>query len=249
MRAPRSNLLEPAYLLHHRPYRDTSRILEFFARGHGRITLFARGARRSSARLAPVLQPFNRLLISWSGRGEAGQLIGAEFDGMPRPMPAARLMSGFYLNELLLRLFEQQDAHAEVFDLYEVTLEALAASEANESRVLRLFEKRLLQALGYGLPLETDIASGRPVEAGRSYRFRLDAGPAEVAGVGEGSLIFSGATLLALAHEELEDLRILADARRLLRAAIDRCLDGRALRTREVASSLRRASVTTEKGV
>ena len=82
--------LQPAYVLHHRPYRDTSRILELFTRDHGRVSVFARGARggtKSGASLLPILQPFNRLLVSWSGRGEAGQLTGAEFDGAMTPLP------------------------------------------------------------------------------------------------------------------------------------------------------------------
>ena len=85
--------LQPAYVLHHRPYRDTSRILELFTRDHGRVSVFARGARggaRSGGSLLPILQPFNRLLVSWSGRGEAGQLTGAEFDGAMTPLPSDR---------------------------------------------------------------------------------------------------------------------------------------------------------------
>src|SRR5262245_22384095 len=99
--------LQPAYVLHHRPYRDTSRILELFTRDHGRLTVFARsarGGRKGSASLMSVLQPFNRLLVSWSGRGEAGQLTGAEFDGAVASMPPDRLVHGFYLNELILKL-------------------------------------------------------------------------------------------------------------------------------------------------
>ena len=70
--------LTPGYVLHHRPWRDTSRILEVLTREHGRLTLFARGVRGPAAKLSPVLQPFQLLLLSWSGRGEAPQLTGAE---------------------------------------------------------------------------------------------------------------------------------------------------------------------------
>jgi len=230
--------LQPAFLLHHRPYRDTSRILEFFTRDHGRVTVFARGARGSASRLAPVLQSFNRLMISWSGRGEAGQLTGAEFDGKVQALPPARLMSGFYLNELILSLLTRHDVHPELFDLYSAALADLKAS-SEESRTLRLFERRVLQALGYGISIEYDALSGAPVEADAVYRYRSDQGVTRVQGVADGNLLFSGASLLSLAREELHDAAARMDARRLLRAALDHCLDGRELRSREVAAALR----------
>jgi DNA repair protein RecO (recombination protein O) len=230
--------LQPAFLLHHRPYRDTSRILEFFTRDHGRITVFARGARGSASRLAPVLQSFNRLMISWSGRGEAGQLTGAEFDGEVQALAPARLMSGFYLNELMISLLTRHDVHPELFDLYAATLAELKMS-AEESRTLRLFERRVLQALGYGISIDYDAVSGAAVEAGAVYRYRTDQGVTLVNGVAEGNLLFSGASLLSLAREELHDAAARMDARRLLRAALDHCLDGRQLRSPEVAAALR----------
>src|SRR5215831_4522111 len=98
--------LQPAYVLHHQPYRDTSRILELFTRDHGRVSVFARGARASRKNAVPtwsMLQPFSRLLVSWSSRGEAGQLTGVEFDGAMTELGPDRLVSGFYLNELILR--------------------------------------------------------------------------------------------------------------------------------------------------
>src|SRR5215831_413955 len=145
--------LEPAYVLHHRSYRDTSRILELFTRDHGRIALFARGvrgAKRAASSLTSVLQPFHRALISYSSRGDAGQLTHAEFDGAFCELPAARSLSAFYLNELLLRLFERHDSHPEVFDLYHQTLSQLKTESSDEAAVLRVFEKRLLEFLGYG---------------------------------------------------------------------------------------------------
>ncbi|MFO7306494.1 MAG: DNA repair protein RecO [Gammaproteobacteria bacterium] len=234
--------LESAYVLHHRPYRDTSRILELFTRGHGRISLFARGARggrRSATSWASMLQPFNRLLVSWSARGDAGQLTGVEFDGPIRVMPPARLVSGFYLNELLLKLFARHDPHADVFDLYATTIEALKES-ANPLPHLRLFEKRLLEMLGYGLALERDCKSGAPIEADATYHYRVEQGAMRTLDVAEGTMIFAGSTLLAIAREDFEDAFICAEARRLFRAALDRVLEGEDLRTRDVMLALRR---------
>src|SRR6476660_4649245 len=107
MLARRRIQLTPGYILHHRPYRDTSRILEVLTREHGRLSLFARGVRGPKAKLASVLQPFQLLLVSWSGRGDAAQLTGAESAGQSAshsaPLPSGRLMAAFYLNELLLK--------------------------------------------------------------------------------------------------------------------------------------------------
>jgi DNA repair protein RecO (recombination protein O) len=239
---PRRVQLQPAYVLHHRPYRDTSRILELFTRDYGRVSVFARGARsarKSGTALTSILQPFNRLLISWSGKGEAGQLTAAEFDGAVSTLPPDRLVSGFYLNELLLKLFVRHDSHPEVFSLYGATLDALKV-DAEGVRPLRLFEKRLLDALGYGLALEREVDADRPLDARYAYRYRLDKGAMRIDGVAEGVDIFSGRMLLAVAHEDFSDPAICAEARVLLRGALDLCLEGKELRTRQVMLALRR---------
>lgn len=238
MTLPERILLQPAYLLHQRAYRDSGRILEIFARDHGRLTLFAKGVRRTGSPFIPVLQPFNRLLVSWGGRGEAGTFMHAEFDGGVEPFPPARLMSGFYLNELLLKLLARHDVHADIFERYAEALAGLK-SDTEESVSLRLFEKRLLEALGYGLSLEHET-DGRSVAAACAYRYAPERGLTRVDGVAEGGLIFSGASLLALARETLLDHAVRADARRLLRAALDHCLEGRPLASREVAVAVRK---------
>jgi DNA repair protein RecO (recombination protein O) len=239
--ASRRVQLQPAFLLHHRPYRDTSRILELFTRDYGRVTVFARGARggkKSAGALTSVLQPFHRMLISWSGRGEAGQLTAAEFDGEYRELPAARMLSGYYLNELLLRLFERHDAHGEVFELYDDTLKQLQSLQYDESAALRIFEKRLLHSLGYGLSLEHDIV-GNAVEAHCVYRYRVEEGASRIDGIADAPLSFPGTSLLALSAERLDTAAARTDARKLLRAALDRYLAGRELRSREVLGELR----------
>ena len=242
MSSARRVSLEPAFLLHHYPWRDTSRILELFTRTHGRVSLVARGSRQSAAANGGALQSFTACLVSWSGRGEMGSLTAAErLPGNSVPgtdFSGERLMSGFYANELLLKLLQRHDPQPALFDTYAALLERLRASE-DAGRALRIFEKRLLDELGWGLNLEQEAASAAPIDASRSYRYALEGGAEPVDGVAEGTLIFSGASLLSLARESLDDPRSLADARRLLRAALDRLLDGRALRTREVMLEMR----------
>ncbi len=231
--------LEAAYLLHHYAWRDSSRILELFTRTLGRVSVFARAARRGSSALPAILQPFGELLVSWTARGEAGQLTGAERARAPVALAGDRLMSAFYANELLMKLLQRHDPHPALYDAYAALIERLQATEQPAARALRIFEKRLLEELGWGLSLEADAASGRPLEASRAYRYRPDGGPEALDGVAEGPLVFAGASLLSLAREELDDERSLADARRLLRSALDQCLDGRTLRTREVMLAMR----------
>jgi len=231
-------VLQPAYVLHHRPYRDSSLLLELLTHGNGRLGVVARGARRPKSSWRGLLQPFTPLLISYSLRGELGTLTGAEADGARRSLPPDRLLDGYYLNELLLRLVTRFDACPDVYREYACALAALAAGE-HETRTLRLFEKRLLDALGYGLNLSHDALDGEPLQAQRSYVYRLERGPVAM-DVAEGALCFSGQSLLALGSETLEESSSLADARRLLRAALDLYTGQKPLRTRELLLATRR---------
>lgn len=234
-RSNRRVALAPAYILHHRPYRDTSRILEVLTREHGRLSVFARGVRGPHARLAAALQPFQLLLLSFSGRGEAALLTGAESALHEAPLPAGALLAAFYLNELLLKLTLRHDPVPEVFDHYQQALNALRSGAALQP-ALRIFEMRLLQALGYGIEL-SQAQSGQPLEPQDFYQFRPAQGlfPAVAGTAGA----ISGRSLLGLLQEQLEDEGTQDDARRLLQAALAHCLEGRELSTRVVARALR----------
>jgi len=235
--APRRVLLEPAFMLHHRPWSDTSRILELMTRNHSRVTLFARGARRPGSSLRGVLRPFVPLLISWSGRADGGTLIGAEIGGTFMDLPPAQLMSGFYLNELLLRLLPREDRHERLFDAYATALAELA--ETSDHRPLRRFELVLLEDLGYGLELAHDAASGEPVDPDRYYHFQAGRGVLAVRDATGDPDAFRGRDMLAVSCGELDQPAALAAAKRILRAAIGHCLEGRGLHSREVMLALR----------
>jgi DNA repair protein RecO (recombination protein O) len=235
--------LTPGYILHHRPYRDTSRILEVVTRDHGRVTVFARGVRGPKARLASILQPFQLLLLSWTGRGEAVQLTGAESAAAADSLPPSCLMAAFYLNELLLKLTTRHDPLPVLFDAYHAALESLRHGAALEPE-LRVFEKRLLEALGYGLDLGADAQTGKRIEPGEYYHFRPELGL--VATVAEASGALAGQSLIGLAHEQLEGTRALEDSRRLLQAALAQCLEGRPLSTRMVARAVARRESQTK---
>ncbi len=227
--------LARAYVLHQRLFRDSSLIVEAFTRDHGRLTLFAHGARGPRSRFA-VLQPFRALLLSWSGRGEAPSLAAAETADGPPPLLATQLMSGFYLNELLLKLLTRADPHPELFDLYEATLGALREPATAEA-ALRLFEARLLELIGYGLNLGAEADTGEPVRAEAYYHFRAGVHGFVVAEPAAPGAI-AGHLLQELARGELRSQAQLRQARALMRAALDHCLEGRGLATRSLAREL-----------
>jgi len=229
--------LTRAYVLHQRPFRDSSLIVEVFAREFGRMTLFARAARGPRSRFV-ALQPFQALLLSWSGRGEAPQLTGTEIaDAGLVPMPSRQLMSAFYLNELLLTLTTRHDPHPELFDHYGSTLASLGQGRPADI-LLRRFEARLLEFIGYGLNLASEADTGRPVRAEAHYHFRPGVHGVVLAGAADDGAI-AGHVLQRLSHAgDLDSESDLRQARALMRAAIDHCLEGRELRTRAVARSL-----------
>lgn len=229
--------LEAAFILHHRPFRDTSVLLEVFSRDHGRIGLVARGARGPRSRLKAVLQPFRPLLLSWQLRGELGTLTGAEAAGAAAAPPTGgdALLALYYLNELLLRLTARLDPHRELYDVYAGVVESLTTG-GPVAPALRHFEKRLLDLLGYGPELRRDVA-GQPIDPAANYRYEPEVGLAACRPDVAGAML--GSSLRALADDRLADARALADARRLLRAALEVHLDGRPLKTRELLERIR----------
>jgi DNA repair protein RecO (recombination protein O) len=141
---------QPAFVLHSYPYRETSLIVEAFTRHHGRIGLLAKGARRPKSALRGTLLAFQPLLIQWGGRGELRGLHSAEWQGGVAQLKGIGLMSGFYLNELLLRFLHRDDPHEGLFDLYAEAISALSTNN-RIAATLRRFEKFLLGELGYAL--------------------------------------------------------------------------------------------------
>lgn len=223
--------LAPAYVLHQHDWRETSSILEVFSREHGRLGLVGLGARRLKTAWRPWLRPFQPLLLSWVGGRELGTLTGAEPQAAAPPLSPDALMSGFYLNELLLRLVARHDPQPELFDHYAQALRDLADAL---QPALRLFEKRMLATLGYGLNLERDAASGERLDATAWYRYVPERGPLRTDDREGAGVVVRGASLLALAAGHLDQPQQLREAKQVTRAMLDVLLDGRPLKTREV---------------
>lgn len=242
----KTSSLQPAYILHARSYRDTSLLLELFTQNHGRVSAVARGAKGNRSRFKGLLQPFVPLLVAWYGKSELLTLTLAESCGISHYLSGDQLLCGLYLNELLIRLLHQHDAHPQLFHNYQSTLSSLskktilqADDNIQQSEVaLRTFEKYLLFELGYALELTKEAKSGKPIHPEQFYYFVPDHGmlPYEKNSDEKNPEtwnIFSGKNLLAI-HANQFDEKNLRDGKRLLRMALHRLLGGKTIRSREL---------------
>ena len=231
--------LEPAFVLHQRPYRESSLLLEIFGLHTGRTGLIAKGARRPKSSFRSVLSPFREMLLSWRGRGELGVLVGAEPEGPARVIPTASLVAGLYANELLVKLLHRHDPHPDLYVQYRDALAALADPGRPLEQTLRIFEKRLLESIGYGLMLDHAADTGNAVREDRNYYYVADVGPVE-SGASQAGTPISGATLLAIASERLGGNQTLREAKRLMRNVINSHLDGKPVLSRTIFASTTR---------
>lgn len=232
---------EQAFVLHRYAYGESSVLLEVFTAAFGRVGLVARGARRAGRRFAGAyLCPFQPLLLSWSARGDLGTLSRAEASAAPIDLPGAAVWCAFYVNELVLRLVHRHEAHDAIYRAYEKVLQSLAAGGCQE-QALRIFEKRLLAGLGYGLGLTTEARSGAAIRAEQQYVYVPDEGPVAAGAAGCPGVAIGGDTLAALAQESITDPRQLREAKGLLRALLANLLGDRPLHTRRLVRSLRGA--------
>lgn len=250
--------LQPAYILHRRPYRDSSMLLEVLTAEQGRISLVARGARRKTrgGSSGALLQPFIPLLLSFSGRTDLKNLNATEAAGRPFILQRDRMFSGLYLNELLVRLLHRYDPHPQIFAAYTATLIALSDSEVSVGGgegdgerivvddILRRFEFALLGELGYGFELAVDGDSGAAVEPDRWYYYHHDFGLVARGPVPDSAQVaFQGADLLAIAANDFSG-GARATAKRLLRQVLALHLGDSPLHSRDLfrehASATRR---------
>lgn len=231
----KNNALQRAFVLHTRPFSETSLIADLFTQQEGRISVLAKGARRPRSRMRGYLQPFVPLLVDWLGKSELKTLTHVENEGPPNQLQRKSLLCGFYMNELLFKTLKPHDPHPELYAVYDRTLRLLQTG-SQLAASLRIFEKRLLTELGYGLPLEREQNTGVSIQSGCYYRYHPQHGFA-AAGVDEShssNWLFSGSSLLALAHEQFIDAVSLRDAKRLLRLALQAVLGGKTLKTQEL---------------
>jgi DNA repair protein RecO (recombination protein O) len=225
--------LTPCYILHRRDYSESSLILEVFSREHGRINLIAKGAKRNKKQQGINHNLYQKYHMSWVAKSELGTLIDIELPSISGSLKAEIMMTGFYMNEILLRLLHKHESHPELFDSYDAAINRLI-NNMPEQIVLRYYEKTLLQSLGYGVILDHDVASGESINAEKDYYYKFDFGPSLESNNSDSGVSISGKTLLELDAETLSDSKNINEAKILLRLILDQHLGERPLASREL---------------
>ena len=261
--------MDNGYVLHSYPYRETSLILQVWTEKHGRLGLVAKGARRPRSANRSVLVPFQPLVMDWFGKAELRTLKTAEPSAPATPLRGASLLSAFYLNELLLKLTTRDDPHEALYQAYDAAITDLRSISRSESLhrgqtpvspggiaregvvgvgtpaepVLRRFELRLLQELGYAVELTREAGTHLPIVAEREYLYVVERGPIPAPDEGEtpgNAVRLRGLTLLDLERGKLEEPATVAQAKQLMRLLINHSLNGQELATRAMVRDLQR---------
>ena len=227
---------QPGFVLHSYPYKETSLIVDLFTRDFGRIGVVAKGAKRPHSQLRGVLQTFQPLSMSFSGRNELRTLIDAEWVGGMLPLERTALLCGFYLNELLVKLLARDDPHPALFDQYVDTLNQLAHNEPAQI-VLRKFERALLKETGVAADLGRCAPSGELVVQGEQYVVDPERGP-RLRRVADVWPAVDGQTLLDIQAGNYDAPQTQAEAKQLMRFLLAHQLGGAPLNTRQILIDL-----------
>jgi len=226
---------QPAYVLHTYSFKETSLVAELFTKEHGRVATLAKGARRPRSAMRGQLQSFQKLSATWSGKNELKTLHSLDWaDGLVL-LQGEALMCGFYLNELLLRLLPREDAHEQLFAYYQATLKMLAKGK-DLAVHLRRFELKMLQEMGYAVPLEVD-EHDEVVVADRDYRYEAEYGACDLSTTQNG-ITLSGDTLLAMARDDYTQTHTQQQSKQLMRYLLTHYLGDKPLHTRQLLIDL-----------
>ena len=226
---------QAVFVLHTYPFKETSLVVELFSHDYGRVATTAKGARRPRSAMRGMLQSFQPLIATWSGKVELKTLYSLDWAGGLLLLKGEALMCGFYLNELLLRLLPREDAHEALFVYYSATLKNLA-SEVDFAVTLRRFELKLLQELGYAIPLQVD-SSGAPVLAEQSYIYQAEHGALRTSGLdnmGQHGVQLTGKTLLDMAFDDYSQAQTQQQSKQLMRYLLAHYLGDQPLHTRQL---------------
>lgn len=227
--------LQRAYVLHQRPFSETSTILDCFTEQAGRISIIAKGVRK---RRKTQVQSFCEYWLQFGGKAELKQLYSIDIMSQQLPLTGMALSCGFYVNELLLKLIEKEEPASKLWDCYHQTIVALS-KKTNLSLALREFELNLTAELGYGFHLD-ETRNGDPLQPSQQYVFEFSYGIEPFVGqaVTSSMQLFTGQQLLAIQARAWHEADTLYAAKRLLRQVIDELLDGKPLQSREYAKNL-----------
>jgi len=234
---------QSVYVLHTYPFKETSLVVELFSREFGRVATTAKGARRPRSAMRGMLQAFQPMLATWSGKLELKTLHGLEWNGCLLLLQGEALMCGFYLNELLLRLLPREDPHEALFAYYAETLKALA-SEQHLATTLRRFELKFLQELGYAIPLQSDV-NNTPIVMQQAYRYEAEHGAYPIRSASaryetryESGVQLSGKTLIDMLSDDYSDEQTQQQSKQLMRYLLAHYLGDKPLHTRQLLIEL-----------
>jgi DNA repair protein RecO (recombination protein O) len=231
---------QQVYILHTYPFKETSLVVEMFSQQFGRIAAVAKGARRPRSAMRGMLQSFQLLTSTWSGKNELKTLHSLDWSAGLTLIKGDALMCGFYINELLLRLLPREDAHEALFDYYANALLALSQlqekSSAESAVILRKFELKLLQELGYAVPLLED-ENGLALIADKTYRYEAEYGACDISATKNGVQL-RGQTLLDMAKGHYQDVLTQQQSKLLMRYLLAHYLGDKPLYTRQLLIDL-----------
>ena len=229
---------QPAFVLHTYPYLETSLVIETFTLNFGRVPLVAKGARRPRSALRGLLLAFQPLQLSWAGKSELRTLHKVEWQGGQPFLQGMSLICGFYLNELLVRLLHRDDPHEQLFVYYQETLAALG-TQKDYTPILRHFEQRMLQELGYAMTLNHEATSGKPLNPDKEYRYEIERGPvAPDRNDDSYGMQLRGKTLLDMEKDDYSDAVTRQQSKALMRYILNHYLDDQPLHTRQLLKDL-----------
>jgi len=230
---------QAVYVLHTFPFKETSLVVELFAHGFGRVAATAKGARRPRSAMRGMMQAFQPLVATWSGKLELKTLHSLDWGGGLLLLKGEALMCGFYLNELLLRLLPREDPHEALFEYYSATLKILASGEDLAS-TLRRFELKLLQELGYAIPLGVDTDNAA-IDTTYIYRYEAEHGAIRLNAAlkhTQNGVQLSGGALMAMANDDYSQTQTQQQSKQLMRYLLAHYLGDKPLHTRQLLIDL-----------
>ncbi len=230
---------QPVYVLHTYPFKETSLVVELFTHGFGRVAAIAKGARRPRSAMRGMLQSFQPLIATWSGKLELKTLHSLDWAGGLLLLKGEALMCGFYLNELLLRLLPREDPHEALFEYYSLTLKTLSISQ-DLATTLRRFELKLLQELGYAIPLNVDENGAIIIEA-HTYIYEAERGASQLSSMMNGKrngVQLYGKTLIDMAKDDYINPQTQQQGKQLMRYLLAYYLGDKPLHTRQLLIDL-----------
>lgn len=226
---------QPAYVLHTYDFKETSLVAELFTKAHGRVATVAKGARRPRSAMRGQLQSFQMLAATWSGKNELKTLHSLDWSDGLLTLQGEALMCGFYLNELLLRLLPREDAHEQLFEYYQATLKALSKG-VDLATHLRRFELKMLQEMGYAVPLDCD-ENNVPILLNNNYRYEAEYGACALSATKNG-IVLSGLTLIEMAQDDYSRTQTQQQSKQLMRYLLAHYLGDKPLHTRQLLIDL-----------